>query len=134
MRFRLTDPVAVLADREITSLQAEDATGRFGIRPGHERFLTALEPCILVWRFPLEDGPGTEERFAAVRGGVLRVGGGEAYAAVRSAEISENLADLREVVRRARARAEEETRRSYRSLYQMQIAAWRRLMEYEDVG
>ncbi|MFW5858355.1 MAG: F0F1 ATP synthase subunit epsilon [Planctomycetota bacterium] len=132
MRFRLTEPTTLVEDREITVLQAEDATGRFGIRAGHEHFVTALEPSILVWRFPGEDGTGERERFAAVRGGVLHATGDRVVAAVRSAHVSEALDELEAIVRRARETRTERKRQSARSFYQMQIAAWRRIMEYED--
>jgi F-type H+-transporting ATPase subunit epsilon len=134
MRFRLTVPSRLLVDREVVALQAEDETGRFGIREGHEPFLTALVPSVLLWRERAEEGHGLRERFAAVREGVLRVSREGVYVAVRSAEIAGRLEELAPAVRKARASREERSRRSLNSLYQMQIAAWRNLMEYEHVA
>ena len=131
MRLQLTDPTRVLVDRDVTYVQAEDASGRFGILPGHEPFLTTLAPSILIYRF--KDGGREEESYVAVRNGVLRVTGEGVQAAVRDAHLSGDLAGLRDEIRKNR---EAHTSRAYtsaRSMYQMQIAAWRRLMEFENV-
>ena len=132
MRLRLTTPTKLVVDREVTYVQAEDPSGRFGILPGHESYLTALVPSILIYRY--EDGGRERESYAAVRRGVLRVTGDEVQAAVRDARVSEDLADLEREVRRSREERVERSYRSTRSLYQMQLAAWRRLLEYKDVG
>jgi len=132
MRLRLTEPSRVVVDQEVTSVQAEDESGRFGIRNGHERFLTALTPSVLAWRYIPEKLKEEEERFAAVRGGVLRVDGEGVYVAARSVHISADLDDLEQMIRKAREAQSERNRSTLTSLYQMQIGAWRRLMEYED--
>ena len=51
MRLRLTTPTKLVLDREVTYVQAEDPSGRFGILPGHENYLTAIVPSILVYRY-----------------------------------------------------------------------------------
>ena len=118
-------------DREVSYVQAEDPSGRFGILPGHEPYLTALVPSILVYRY--HDGEGNEkEAYFAVRQGILRVTPGAVQVAVRDAYASEELTGLEGEVREARRRQTGRSYRSARSLYQMQIAAWRRIMEYED--
>lgn len=131
MRLRVTTPPRVFVDREVTYVQAEDSSGRFGILPGHERYLTALVPSILIYRY--SDGRGEREAYIAVRHGVLRVTGDGVEVAVRDAHASDDLAGLQEEIRRTRDGRRGRSYRSTRSLYQMQIAAWRRLMEYEDV-
>jgi len=130
MRLRITTPTRVVLDRDVRYVQAEDASGRFGILPGHEAYLTALVPSILVYRH--KDG-GEREGYVAVRHGVLRVDKEGIQVAVREAHVSEDLAKLQEEVRKARQERGRRSYRAMRSLYQMQIAAWRRLMEYEDV-
>ena len=127
MRLRVAVPTRVILDREVAYVQAEDPTGRFGILPGHEQYLTALVPSILVYRH------SGGESYIAVRHGVLRVTRDSVEIAVRDAHVSGNLAELRDEVRAARQGATQRSYRSARSLYQMQMAAWRRLMEYEDV-
>jgi F-type H+-transporting ATPase subunit epsilon len=132
VRLRLTTPTKLVIDREVTYVQAEDPSGRFGILPGHENYLTALVPSILIYRYG--EGGSEREAYAAVRRGVLRVTGDEVQAAVRDARVSDDLADLEREVRRSREERVERSYRSTRSLYQMQLAAWRRLLEYKDVG
>jgi len=131
VRLRLTTPTELVVDREVTFVQAEDPSGRFGILPGHESYLTTVVPSVLVYRY--EHGRREREAYAAVRHGVLRVRGDEVQVAVRGAHVSEDLAGLRDEVHRARVERSGRSYRSSRSLYQMQVAAWRRLLEYEDV-
>ena len=50
MNLRLTTPTRLLLDREVTYVQAEDTSGRFGILPGHEPYLTAVVPSVVIKR------------------------------------------------------------------------------------
>jgi F-type H+-transporting ATPase subunit epsilon len=51
MRLHITTPLAVIADEDgIVALRAEDATGSFGILPGHVDFLTSLTICAVGWK------------------------------------------------------------------------------------
>jgi F-type H+-transporting ATPase subunit epsilon len=95
MRLVITTPTTILVDvPEVRYVRAQDSTGAFGIEPGHADFLTALVISVLIWR-----GSDGSERYAAVRGGVLRVRGGSSVeVATREAIPGENLRDLREVV------------------------------------
>jgi len=68
LRLIVSTPTRLLVDDpEVISVRAEDASGGFGILPGHANFVTALSPCVLRWRL---EG---DERYCAVRGGVLSV-------------------------------------------------------------
>ena len=68
----IATPARVLFDStEVVALRAEDATGSFGILPGHAAFLTVLAPSVLRWH--AADGI---QQFCAVKEGVLRVSGG----------------------------------------------------------
>jgi len=131
LRFRVTVPTRLVLDRAVTYVQAEDSSGRFGILPGHESYLTSLVPSILIYRY--RDGGREHEAYVAVRHGVLRVTAGEVQVAVREAHASDDLAGLQEEIRNARQNHGRRIYRASRSLYQMQVAAWRRLMEFEDV-
>ncbi len=82
-------PDRMIVHRRVVALQAADASGRFGIRPGHEDFLTVLVPCVLRYRG--EDG---RESFAAVDGGVLLVEGGRISVATRDAVLAEGLDEV----------------------------------------
>jgi len=72
LHLTIATPAHVLFDStEVVALRAEDATGSFGILPGHAAFLTVLAPSVLRWH--AADGI---EQFCAVKEGVLRVSGG----------------------------------------------------------
>jgi F-type H+-transporting ATPase subunit epsilon len=84
-------PDAVVLNTRVTGVQAADATGRFGLRPGHERFVTVLVPSLLVYT----DEIGTE-RYAAVDGGVLVLEGDRVSVVTREAVLADRLEDLAE--------------------------------------
>jgi F-type H+-transporting ATPase subunit epsilon len=76
LHLTIATPARVLFDStEVVALRAEDATGSFGILPGHAAFLTVLAPSVLRWH--AADGV---EHFCAVKEGVLRVSGGHEIA------------------------------------------------------
>lgn len=91
MKLALTTPLAVIVEADdVAHLRAEDATGAFGILPGHADFLTALAVSVMTWR----DERGAEHH-AAVRGGMLEVRDGDAIAvATREAVASDDLRRL----------------------------------------
>jgi len=73
MKLSISTPFSRLLDEaEVVSVRAEDASGLFGILPGHADFLTVLRVSVLQWRDPRE-----QEHFVAVRGGMLSVQGGD---------------------------------------------------------
>lgn len=127
MRLVITTPVEVAAEAsEVAALRAEDATGAFGILPGHADFLTALAISVVSWRHG--DGSGGH---CAVRGGVLTVTGGrEVAVATREAVASLDLERLEhEVLVRFRA-AEEEERTARTGAARLHLAAMQRLVGY----
>lgn len=71
--LRVLTPLSVLWQGEVRALTAQDDSGSFGIRPGHEPFLTVLAPGLVHITVA-----GGQERCFAVAGGVLTVatGGG----------------------------------------------------------
>jgi F-type H+-transporting ATPase subunit epsilon len=84
-------PDAVVLDARVTGVQAADATGRFGLRPGHERFVTVLAPSLLVYT-----DEGGRERYAAVDGGVLLLEGDRVTVVTRDAVLADRLEDVAE--------------------------------------
>ena len=73
MRLLVTTPLATVVDEEhMTRLRAEDASGWFGLHPGHADLVTVLRASVLSWQ--RADGSSGH---VAVRGGVLTVAGGE---------------------------------------------------------
>ena len=111
MRLLITTPLSVVVEADgISALRAEDASGSFGVLPGHADFLTSLAIGVVRWR----DGEGTAH-YCAVRGGVLTVTGGREIAiATRVAVLGDDLATLDETVL-ARFRADTETERAERA-------------------
>lgn len=106
MRIRVATPSGVVVDvDDIIFVRAEDRTGAFGLQPRHADFVTKLAVSVVTFR----DGKGTEHH-VAVRGGVLRVHGGQLVdIATREAVLGEQLGELRDaVLKRMREAAESE--------------------------
>jgi F-type H+-transporting ATPase subunit epsilon len=123
----VTTPLAVVVDiPDAVSLRAEDATGGFGILPGHTDFLTVLAPSVLRWRA----GDG-RWRFCAQRGGVLRVWGGTKVAiACREAVPGNDLATLEAQVRKDAETLLDAARRTRGESARLHMLAIRRLMRH----
>src|ERR1700733_2699859 len=96
LHLTIATPARVLFDsKEVVALRAEDASGSFGILPGHAAFLTVLAPSVLRWH-----GADGVEHFCAVKEGVLRVSGGHDVAiACREGMLGDSLDVLEEQVR-----------------------------------
>ena len=72
MRLTVLTPLAVALEVDgVQRLRSEDASGEFGIRPGHEDFLTLLEVSVLDYT-----DAGGATHYVAVKGGILTVEGG----------------------------------------------------------
>ncbi len=59
-------PDGLVVQAQIKSLQATDESGRFGLLPAHQDFLTLLVPCVVIFRDSAD-----REHYVAVDGGVL---------------------------------------------------------------
>jgi F-type H+-transporting ATPase subunit epsilon len=127
MKLRITTPLAVLVDEDgILGLRAEDASGGFGILPGHADFLTSLAISVVGWK-----SAGGTQHYAAVRRGVLSVTAGRAIEiATREAVLGDDLATLDETVL-ARFRADIETERAeHVDSTRLQLSAIRQIMRH----
>ena len=127
MELVITTPTSVAARvGDVAHLRAEDASGAFGILPGHADLLTALSVSVVSWR--TADG---REGHCAVRGGVLTVSDGTRIAvATREAVVGDDLHALEhEVLARFRQSREEEgeARTGARRLH---LAAVRHILAY----
>jgi F-type H+-transporting ATPase subunit epsilon len=89
--LELLVPDGVVLKSRIQGLQAADASGRFGLLPGHEPFVTVLEPGLVFFRDEQD-----RERFAAVDGGVLVVKDSHVSIACREAVVADRLEDVAE--------------------------------------
>lgn len=104
MPLRIMTPLSVVVDQTMISLRAVDASGSFGILPGHADFLTRLAMSVVTWTTP--DGV---PHFCAVRGGALTMRAGQVAIATREAVTGDNLEQLdREVLSRFRADLDKE--------------------------
>ncbi len=127
MQLIVTTPTRVIVDEPVRSVQAEDASGRFGIEPGHERFLTTTVPAILMYR-PSTGG----EEYVAVDRGTLRVTPDRVQLATRQAVASGNLDELERVVEQQFERERDVHREALTSFADMELSAWRKMMKYEE--
>ncbi|WP_440408341.1 F0F1 ATP synthase subunit epsilon [Neorhizobium petrolearium] len=127
----ITTPSAVLADAAgIRSLRAEDASGGFGILPGHADLLTVLPASVIRWR----DLKG-KMHFCAVSGGIVTVSGGrEVSIACRQGTLSDDLTKLEEDVKRMRSKLADVDRCSRVEQARMHANAVRQLMKYLRPG
>lgn len=88
MRLKIITPLSIVVNEDIVSLRAVDASGSFGIFPGHAPFLTALVVSIVRWQ---RTG---QERYCALRGGSLTVHAQGVDITTREAVIGDDLATL----------------------------------------
>jgi F-type H+-transporting ATPase subunit epsilon len=109
---------------------AQDASGAFGILPGHADFITVLSISVISWR-----NAGGEMQHCAVRTGVLMThDGSQVRVATREAVMEDSLHRLGRAVlvrMREEARIQEESRVS---MTRLQLAAIRQLQRYLDAG
>ncbi|MCP1335073.1 F0F1 ATP synthase subunit epsilon [Futiania mangrovi] len=127
MELTVTTPLAiVLRDADVTSVRAEDASGGFGIWPGHRDFLTVLGASVLRWKRAGED----RWRYCALHGGVMRVtGGARLEVACREAVPGDDLAALETDVRARFEAADDAARRARGEQMRLHAVAIRRLMQ-----
>lgn len=126
MRLVIADPTALVVDEpDVTSIRAEDGSGSFGVLQGHADFLTTLPPSVIAWRTARG-----QERFCAVRRGILTVqGGAEVMVSTREAHPGEDLDRLEaEVVARYRSEAEQE-RTASTAAARLRMQTIRRIVE-----
>ncbi|MEO5375711.1 MAG: F0F1 ATP synthase subunit epsilon [Alphaproteobacteria bacterium] len=131
MRLVITTPTAVVAEIDpVAHVRAADASGAFGILPGHADLLTVLALSVVSWRTP--DG---REGHAAVRGGVLTVKGGNVVRiATREAVAGDDLATLEGRVLASLRAADEEERRQRSDSARLEAAAIHRIRRFLSPG
>jgi len=127
--LEISTPLAVAARcPDARYVRAIDDSGSFGIQPGHAELVTALEVSVLSWT----DGDGVQHH-AAVRGGVLRVIGGQRVAvATAEAVVADDLETLEGEIlaRMRRTTTRERTARRTQAL--LEAGALRLLYDYFD--
>jgi F-type H+-transporting ATPase subunit epsilon len=114
LQLEILVPDAVVLIARVNGVQAADATGRFGLRPGHEPFVTVLTPSLLAYT----DEAGTE-RYAAIDGGVLLLEGDRVSVVTREVVLADRIEDVAEKAAEildARRRAERHARAEFDEL------------------
>jgi F-type H+-transporting ATPase subunit epsilon len=116
----------VVSHAAASSVRAEDASGSFGIRPGHADFITLLPPSVVRWTTP--DGVPC---YCAVDDGVMTVSGGSTVAiACREAILGDSLEQLERDVRRVRASQLDLERRERVEAVRLHAQAVRQMLRF----
>jgi len=127
----VTTPLkVVLSETGVTSLRAEDASGDFGILPGHADFLTVVGAGVLRWK-----AGAAPWKYCALRGGVMTVSAGARVAiACREAIPGDDLETLQSKVAEARAEVLDRSRRTRTQSTRLHARAIRQLMRQLSEG
>jgi len=127
LHLRISTPVKVLVDSEgVRSVRAMDASGSFGILPGHTEMLTVVPASVVEWCEA--DG---RRQYCAVRGGVLTVAEGRRVTvASRQAVCGRSLDELEGVVHEARQADTDADRRARVEQLRFHAQAVRHLLQY----
>jgi len=112
LQLTIRTPGATVVEQPIRSLTAEDATGRFGVRPRGEEVLGILTAGILTYC-----GPNQGETIVAVGPGVLHAQRDHVAVYVQEAVICGSLEGAAEALFQARHREESE-RAAMRDLFE----------------
>ncbi len=125
LRLTIATPASLLVDADdVRSLRAEDASGAFGVLPGHADLLTVLPPSVVRWT-----QAGKATRYSALSGGVLTVTGGNRVAiACRRGTVGDALDKLQADVAAQRAAELDADRRAKVEQTRAHARALRQLM------
>lgn len=126
MRLVVVTPQALVVDRDVVHVRAEDASGSFGVLDHHADLLTALAVSVLAYR-----DLARREHFIALRGGILTVTGRQRIEVLsREAVASDDLEQLEhDVLARFRRTAADEERARH-GVGRLEAALLSRMSEY----
>lgn len=127
IRLIVSTPTTLLVDEAgVRAVRAEDASGAFGLLPGHADFVTALSDHVLRWR-----GADGGMRYCAVHGGVLTVkNGAKVSVACRHGVLGDDLEKLEKEVRAASAASAAGASRARVDQTRLHAYAVRQLVRY----
>jgi len=126
LNLEILVPDGVALQLRVTSLHAADSSGRFGILPNHEAFLTLLVPCLLT----LRDEKG-RERFVAADGGVMLVEGDRVSVVTREAVTADRLEDVADAAAAMLAARRSQERAGRAEFMELQSSLLRQLRQAE---
>ncbi len=119
-------PDGVVLRTRAQGVRAADASGQFGIRTGHEAFLTLLIPCVLT--IQREDGT---ECYAAADGGVFLVRENQVSIVTREAIVADRLEDVAAVAAEMLATRHRQEQTARAEFAELQTALLRELRRVE---
>ena len=125
IRLVLADLAHVVVDAEGgRSVRTEDASGSFGLLPGHADLLTVLPLAVLSWRDRADAW-----HHCALRGGVLTIRAGcELRVAAREAVAGDDLEALEHAVLERMAERQQREDEARRAVRQLELRALRELL------
>ena len=126
LRLTVHLPTKMVADVEVVEVRAEDETGSFGIRAGHEPFLTALTMGLV--HYTTSAG---EERWLAVDEGILLTDGKAVEVYTHDAQVARSPGEVQGLLGQEFAARHEEERDRRNAMAKMQVAAFKMLFGYE---
>jgi len=120
-------PTEILLDEDAGKIIARAPNGSFAILPRHVDFVAALVPSVLTY----VDKAG-EERFLGIDEGVLVKQGNDVLVSTRKAVRGDDLAALRDVVRRDIIALDEHERAARSALARLEAGVIRRFIELQE--
>jgi len=123
----VSTPLQVIVDTDdVVSFRGEDASGGFGVLPGHVDLLTVLTPSVIRWK----DSAGAW-KFCALRGAVLTVSDGhDIRVACRKGVIGTDIALLQQQVVAEQSAESEAARRLALQQAMLHTRAIRQIMRH----
>ncbi len=123
----IATPAAILVDvDDVVSVRAEDASGSFGVLPGHADLLTVLPASVVRWT-----RKDRSTRYCALSGGVMTISAGDRVAiACRRGTLGDDLDKLEADVAAQRAAELDANRRAKVEQTRLHARALRQLMRY----
>ena len=127
LHLTIATPSRLLVEsNDVRSLRASDASGSFGVLPGHADLLTVLPASVVEWR-----GSDGEWQYCAVRAGVFSVSEGKRVAiACRQGVLGRDLAGLEAEVIKAGAAETDADRQARVEQTRLHAQAVRQLLKY----
>ncbi|MFB6374210.1 MAG: F0F1 ATP synthase subunit epsilon [Bradymonadaceae bacterium] len=130
MRLVLSTPFDILVDTQgVARVQAEDATGSFGILDHHDRLVTVLSTSIVTWSVD-----GTEHFAAVDRGVLINDKQRGVRIASRRAEVSDDLERLETQILESFREAVDREERARQRARRVELDLLKRLRRYAGHG
>jgi F-type H+-transporting ATPase subunit epsilon len=127
MKLEISTPLEIVVEaQDVASFRAADASGDFGIMPGHVDMLAVLETSVVRWWAATGSW-----HFCALRGGVLAVENGDTIRiACRTAITGDDLSRLEREVREYREAETDAARRARVAQTRLHAQAIRQIMRH----